>query len=228
MNSSTEALELHHELPDALQEVLSHISAPTGMPRSEVFPPAQSRAPHPSQRTFRAVLHALSEPGTLRPVVDAESGWSIGPAGISVLLALLDSDTSVWMSSEIDLTVRQALRFHTGASLASTPIVADVVLLAGPEELPPLNRFAFGSSLRPESGSTVLIHVADFDSGPEVQLSGPGIECIHTFSPAGFSIELWNTVIEQRGEFPQGVDLLLFTETDIVGIPRSTRIKVAN
>ncbi len=194
----------------------------------ELIPPALSRAPHPSQRTFRAVLHALSEPGTLRPVVDAERGWSIGPAGISVLLALLDSDTSIWMSSEIDPTVRQALRFHTGASLASTPIVADIVLLASPTELPPLNRFAFGSSLRPETGCTVLVRVDDFASGPEVQLSGPGIECTHSFSPAGFSVELWNTVVEQRGEFPQGVDLLLFTETDIVGIPRSTRIKVSN
>jgi alpha-D-ribose 1-methylphosphonate 5-triphosphate synthase subunit PhnH len=189
---------------------------------------ATTRGSHPAQRTFNTVLRALAEPGLPRRVADLEQGWKLNPAGVSVMLSLLDCDTSIWVSPAFDAETSRSIRFATGANTACSQQLADVVLISHPTELPPLDRFAFGTTLRPDNGATVIVQVSDFESGCPVILTGPGIERTRTFLAANMDSALWKTLIPQRGVFPQGVDLLFFSENAVAAIPRSTRITVAD
>ena len=69
-----------------------------------------------AQRTFRAVLTALSEPG--RPIhLDIDlPPLDLAPAAAASLLALADINTTVWLAPNL-FNMRAYLRFHTGAPI---------------------------------------------------------------------------------------------------------------
>jgi alpha-D-ribose 1-methylphosphonate 5-triphosphate synthase subunit PhnH len=185
-----------------------------------------------AQTTFRAVLTALSEPGTIVPLeVELEAPPPLGLAAAAIGLSLLDGDTPLWC----DPTCRAAapsLRFHTGAPLIDAPEQARFALIGDIAQLPSLATFDAGTDEYPDRSATLIIEVATIGSGTAgdkgtLMLRGPGIPDRRRLAigglPAGFAAE-WRA---NHARFPRGVDLILTAGRRLVGLPRSTVIEEA-
>lgn len=180
-----------------------------------------------SQAAFRGCLSALATPGT---VVSLGAGLDelpgLHPAAGALLLALLDQDTRLWLSPGVGSSrIASSLKFHTGCSLAASPGEADFALVAGAEELPPLESFSAGTQEYPERSATIVLEVpAILESG--WRLSGPGIRgetrlCIPSLGD-GF-VRHWE---RNRARFPRGVDLYVSSGERLCGLPRTTHIEI--
>jgi len=179
-----------------------------------------------SQAAFRGCLTALAAPGTIVGLgAGLEPLPGMNSAASALLLSLLDQDTRLWLSPGV-ATSRTAtsLKFHTGCSLAAIPGEADFALVAGVDELPPLDAFSAGSDEYPERSATIVLEVPDIlESG--WRLSGPGVRSEAFVSvPAlgGGFIQQWE---HNRARFPRGVDLYLSCGERLCGLPRTTRIQ---
>lgn len=200
---------------------------------------------HGSQSVFRSVLHAFSHPGRKVTITsDAEVPPQLvasGQAGAaSVLLALLDAQTSLWLSPTVSASgVETWLRFHTGCVVVSDPARAQFVWAASLAELPGLTALDLGTDASPELAATCVIGVPSIDpdlpsggqlaSGQAVwSLQGPGIAQTHTLHIGGLSaterdsFQAWHQA--NHAVFPRGVDVVLTSDTHLCGLPRTTRL----
>ncbi len=190
-----------------------------------------SHEAHGSQRVFRAALQALSHPG--RPVAiehDAEVPRSGHAASAALLLALLDADCRLWLSPALrDSDAAAWLRFHTGCRLVEQPEQAHFAWLAAADALQPLDSFSLGSDSYPDQSTTCVIDVAALHGVPAAtapwRLSGPGIQDAVGLQVDGLPGDFVAQWQANHGIFPRGVDVLLTTAQQIVGLPRTTRIE---
>lgn len=185
-----------------------------------------------SQAVFRAVLQALSHPGTPQAVThDAQVPATGHSAAAAVLLALLDSECTLWLSPR--LAASQAgvwLRFHTGCVLVSTPEEAGFAWVAAGDAMPALTSLQRGTDAYPNQSATCVTEVellapaADGDGDGAWQLTGPGIRHTQPLRVAGLPEDFARQWADNHAAFPRGVDLLLASATHIVGLPRTTTI----
>lgn len=179
-----------------------------------------------SQAAFRGCLSALTTPGTLVNLgVELDSLPGVHAAAGSLLLALLDQDTRLWLSPGVaDSRIATSLKFHTGCSMAAAPGEADFALVAGADELPPLDAFSAGSQEYPERSATVVLQVpAILQSG--WRLSGPGIRGEARLSIPALGDEFLGQWERNRARFPRGIDLYFSSGERLCGLPRTTRIE---
>lgn len=181
-----------------------------------------------AQQVFRATLSALAEPGLPVDVAVDLPGMRVAVAALAVALALLDIDTPLWVSPSIDDTMRAYLRFHTGVRFVPDPHLAAFGLAPSVLELPALAAFNAGTAMSPETSTTVIVGVNNFASGTVATLDGPGFAFARQLAPAGFDINRWSELVINHQRFPAGVDLLLCSDRQVVGLPRSTRITIAD
>ena len=160
---------------------------------------------------------------------------------LPIALALLDQDTSVWLSPELAIPpVVDYLRFHTGCRLATDCGAADFALVHSAQELPGLALFNQGSDEFPERSTAVVLQMTGLGNDPMWELSGPGIEHRRSLSVAPDSPNggLSNTTIggsdfassfalhwkQNHLRFPCGIDLFFASGHQLCALPRSTRI----
>ena len=183
-----------------------------------------------SQAVFRAVLQALSQPGDPVAIVhDAEVPATGHAASAAVLLALLDSECTLWLSPR--LASSQAgvwLRFHTGCVLVDAPEEARFAWVAEGDAMPALASLQRGSDEYPDQSATCVIDVAVLATAEEDagawRLTGPGIRDAQHLHVAGLPEDLCAQWADNHGAFPRGVDVVLATATHIAGLPRTTCI----
>jgi alpha-D-ribose 1-methylphosphonate 5-triphosphate synthase subunit PhnH len=182
-----------------------------------------------AQATFRAVLTALSEPGTvltlaLAPDPAFRPPAPLGLAAAAIALSLLDGDTPLWCDPA-SRGAAPSLRFHTGAPLVEAPEQARFALIAETALLPSLAAFDAGSDEYPDRSATLIIEVASLGEGSTLVLRGPGIPERRTLAvdglPAGFRAE-WRA---NHARFPRGIDVILTAGGRLAGLPRSTLIE---
>ena len=181
-----------------------------------------------AQQVFRATLSALAEPALPVDVAVDLPGMGVTTTALAVALALLDIDTPLWVSSSIDEAMRAYLRFHTGVRFVDDPHEAAFALVPSAAELPRLGVFNAGTAISPEMSTTVIVGVDDFASGTEATLDGPGFASPRRLAPAGFDTDRWRELVINHQRFPVGVDLLVCSTRQVVGLPRSTRITIAD
>ncbi len=191
---------------------------------------------HDAQRAFRAVLNALSRPGISVAVGTSIAALALGPAMAHSLLALTDDDTAVWwQQSDAASTASAAsaapaaarwLRFHTGATVASTPGQAAFAVIQQASRMAPLATFATGQAESPERSTTLLVEVAALDSGPALEWSGPGIRTTQHVRIAGLPLDFWHQWQANHASFPQGVDIIFTCNGLALGLPRTTRVRI--
>lgn len=183
-----------------------------------------------SQVVFRAVLQALSHPGrTVAVEHDAQTPVVGHAASAAVLLALLDSDCTLWLSPRLAASDAGAwLRFHTGCSLVSEAAQARFVWVAQGDVVPPLDSLALGSDIYPDQSATCVVDVlrataTTTDSEGAWHLRGPGIQEVAALQVEGLPDDFAARWAANHAVFPRGVDLVLATAGHIVGLPRTTR-----
>jgi alpha-D-ribose 1-methylphosphonate 5-triphosphate synthase subunit PhnH len=182
-----------------------------------------------AQTTFRAVLAALAEPGTVHGLVfDFEPPAPLGLAAGALALSLLDGDTPLWCDPA-SRAAAASLRFHTGAPLIDAPEHARFALIADATQLPSLATFDAGTDEYPDRSATLIIEVAalgpNLDQGTPLILRGPGIPDRRILKvdglPAGFRAD-WQA---NHARFPRGIDVILTAGGRLAGLPRSTVIE---
>src|SRR5262245_44189862 len=179
-----------------------------------------------AQSTFRSVMDAMARPGTVQRIhaaVGTPAPLMRGTAAIA--LTLFDHDTPVWLDASISATgdVGKWLKFHSSAPVIADCSASHFAVIGDARELPPLDRFAFGSSEYPDRSTTLILQVDSLTSGPAYELRGPGID-----GAAVLQATIAGNLFEQLGVnadlFPRGVDVVLVHDDAIVAIPRTTRL----
>ena len=199
-------------------------------PDLNTLPPGFDHEAFGSQAVFRAALEALSHPG--RPV-DMPIGAAIPRHGhltaAVLLLGLLDADTRLWLSPSLAASDAAAwLRFHTGCSLVTDVSQAQFCWFAQGEAWPDLADLNPGTDTWPDQSATCVVEVESLrDDTPGWTLQGPGIAGERQLQvrgmPAGFESQ-WQ---DNHARFPRGIDVFLASPTQIVGLPRTTRLHQA-
>lgn len=179
-----------------------------------------------AQVSFRRVLDAMARPGRLQSIdVVTRGPTELHGAATAIALTLFDQDTPVWLSPSLTgIGVRTFLGFHCGCPFVADPERARFALVHGWTELPRLDTLDAGTDHYPDRSCTVILQTDGFESGPDIELRGPGIAAVQRIRlaavPATF-IEWWGC---NREQFPRGIDLILVHAQQVVGVPRTTRM----
>jgi alpha-D-ribose 1-methylphosphonate 5-triphosphate synthase subunit PhnH len=179
------------------------------------------------QAVFRQALNALSLPGrpVLLPLVAPVPLQGHGASAL-LLLALLDSDCTLWLSPSLANSEAQSwLRFHTGCRCVSDPAQARFLWLAAQDTWPMLGSINLGSDEYPDQSATCVMEVASFqtDEGRVWTFEGPGVNGQMQLAIEGLPQDFDAQWSDNHAAFPRGVDVFLASQTHVVGLPRSTR-----
>ena len=180
-----------------------------------------------AQSTFRSVMDAMARPGSVQriaSVAGAPGAMMRGTAAIA--LTLFDHDTPIWLDSLLSATpdVARWLKFHTSAPVVTDSSIASFALVGDPENLPGLDRFAFGSNEYPDRSTTLILQVESLTDGVVVELRGPGIDGAATLRASIQPRDLFERLAVNATLFPRGIDVVLVHDDSIVAIPRTTRL----
>jgi len=180
--------------------------------------PVQTAAGRRNQETFTALLNAMSQPGAVQLLHG-------GAALTQIAAALLDLEVSAYTADE---TLQPCLR-ETGAALKPareaqylffSSLDADALGAVGSAQV--------GSPLNPHQAATLVVSVRlNAGEGQLWSLTGPGIPgeaAIQVGAPAAL-LDAFLT-LRERQNFPLGWDVFLIDGLQVVGLPRSTRIRV--
>lgn len=181
-----------------------------------------------AQRTFRAVLEALSRPGVPVPLAGIDTAPApMEPTLAAAALSLLDHETSVYLAPPLAIeSVRRYIAFHTGAPIVSEPGEADFVIALADRDIPDVLQLKAGTAEYPDASATLLLGISGFGTGLPVRLSGPGIAETCEFSSGDLTDDFWTHARKNHTRFPLGVDVILCGPESVVGLPRSTSIAV--
>lgn len=184
-----------------------------------------------AQQVFRSLLKAMSEPGVIEKLDQAEALDTLCPAGFASCLALLDAATKIFLNGSFatDLVAKN-LSFHTGCRLTQTISDADFVLCRA-DQLPQLDQLKLGSAEYPDRGCTLLVQVDQLSDTalPEsavLHLQGPGIPERRILSVVSLPAALISYLTERPDPFPLGLDIVLLADNAITAIPRTTLVEV--
>jgi alpha-D-ribose 1-methylphosphonate 5-triphosphate synthase subunit PhnH len=168
-------------------------------------------------RAFRAILDAMSRPGTIVRLSGAFAPAPASPAMAAALLVLADATTPVHLAGRHDTpALRQWLAFHTGAPQSPRDHAA---FGAGDwADLLPLSDWNPGSEDYPDRSATLIVALERLDNDG-ARLAGPGIEAESRLSLPDLAPLVWNA-----RRFPLGLDLIFTCGDRLAALPRTTRV----
>jgi alpha-D-ribose 1-methylphosphonate 5-triphosphate synthase subunit PhnH len=179
-----------------------------------------------AQSTFRSVMDAMARPGTVSRIsAAAGTPASLMRGTAAIALTLFDHDTPVWLDVIMSATpdIGRWLKFHTSAPVIAEPSASHFAVIGDARDVPPLDRFAFGSSEYPDRSTTLIVQVDSLTTGPAWELRGPGIDGSAVLQ-ATIQGNLFEQLAVNAALFPRGVDVVLVHDDMIVAIPRTTRL----
>ncbi len=178
-----------------------------------------------AQRSFRAALKALAGPGVIHTLQAAQRPPALDgldSATHALCLALLDIDTALWLAPAFDTpAIRANLAFHCGCPIVTERRHARFALL-DESQLHDLSGFDLGNDRYPDQSCTLLIQLPSLGGGSSMSWQGPGIESENKVA-LPLSDTFWNQR-EQHNDFPRGLDVFFLASSDLLGLPRSTRV----
>lgn len=178
-----------------------------------------------SQRAFRLILKALSEPGVEVALPGGPVWGALNAASTAVLLTLADRETPLQLSDTLKSEqVLTNIRFHTGAPLASQQQDICLALWDSQLQATDLATLPHGSEISPEFGTTLMVQIAALTGGSRLRLCGPGIEKQREISPQ-LPPALLNYLLERPQRFPLGLDVVLTCGERLLALPRTTRVE---
>lgn len=178
-----------------------------------------------AQYSFRRILKALSEPGSVVTLPKMPGFGILGSASACVLLTLIDQDTPLWISPQLnDETLRQNLRFHTGAVLTEDPGSVSFALAEGSLDSATLLAFPCGDEMSPELATSVIVQVDSLEGGQPLLLRGPGIEQDRVIAPQ-LPESVSQYLLNRPHRFPLGLDFMFTCGEQLLALPRTTRVE---
>lgn len=177
-----------------------------------------------SQRVFRCLLQAASQPGKLFTLPPFECG-----ALEALGRTLLDHEVSFRAIGDEAIETGERLAGITGAR--AVPIAeADFALISGGDSAGAVLTLKRGELERPEWGATAIYTVEELSNTGSLalKLTGPGVPGARTLGIEGLSATEVEGIRESRRDYPLGVDVYLVDGAGrVAGLPRSTRLEVS-
>lgn len=169
------------------------------------------------QRAFRALMTAFSFPGRRQPLPLCSD--ATGPTRIAAVLC--DNEVSL---ADPDQLIQPADIRRLGIREAG-PESAEFIIADGSRA--PTFEPALGSLAEPEQGATLIVRVASLESSNDfpLMLEGPGIQDTQALAVSGLNSQWLAERTRWNRNFPMGVDLILVDDTQVVALPRTTRIR---
>ncbi|MCC3719594.1 phosphonate C-P lyase system protein PhnH [Rouxiella badensis] len=178
-----------------------------------------------AQFSFRRILKALSEPGSIVALPEMSGFGVLDSASACVLLTLIDQDTPLWISPRLnDDVLRQNLRFHTGAVLTEDPSSVSFALAEGSLDSATLLAFPCGDEMSPELATSVIVQVESLEGGKPLRLLGPGIEQSRVIS-VRLPDAVTQYLLNRPHRFPLGLDFMFTCGEQLLALPRTTRVE---
>jgi len=180
-----------------------------------------------SQSAFRSVLDAMSHPGKIVSVAGIEEApYPLNKATAAICLSLVDFETPLWTDSEIASSGAAVnfLRFHCGCPIAADAQHAKTALISVGTELTSFKRFYIGTDERPDLSVTLIVQVKSLSNDDGVVLTGPSINGKRWLNVEGLSPEFWDELRANYLLYPRGLDIILVADTQIVCLPRTTKV----
>lgn len=186
-----------------------------------------------ARRTFRALLDAVSRPGTM---VWLHADADVEPVVLPALaLADIEITVSVVGDPERARGLARLLRRSTGAAIAE-PASADLVIALGGFAAGTVGSMRRGDATHPESGARLILEAARVVTDPtsgggsnrvDLWLIGPGARSGRLVSIEGVAAEVFELLQVANAEHPAGIDTWIVAgDGTCVGIPRSCRIEI--
>ncbi len=181
-----------------------------------------------SQRVFRAILDAMSHPGTIVALtLPMAAPPPFCAATAAAALTLADYETALWLDATASTPAAlDYLRFHCGCPLADAGDGSAIAIIADPAAMPPLAAFQSGSDDYPDRSTTLIIQLPALSGGEKWFLRGPGIADVATFAPAGLPAAFPDWIRDNHALFPCGVDTIFTCGSSLAALPRSTRWEI--
>ncbi len=182
------------------------------------------------QGVFRVVMDAMARPGTIRSLESAISGVKppspLSPAAGALALTLCDADTSVWLTPALRQSASKVwIAFHTGSPLTEQKAETRFAFVEKGGVVPGFGQFALGTQEYPDRSSTLVLEVDALSGGVSFTATGPGIRDAVEFSPRGLPDVFPALWAENRALFPRGVDLILVAGSELLCLPRTTKLE---
>lgn len=189
-----------------------------------------------SQSHFRAILHAMSRPGTISGLdrVELTSAERLNSASAMVAFALLNADASFHLVNMSDIDA-EYLSANTRAG--AVPIEEAAFIFTGGEEPPAtLEGANCGSLAYPDTGATIVIQVDALSPSPlpggglKLMLEGPGVNGRSCVYVRALSTDLLLALQARNAEFPLGIDAIVTCDDGgagrpcVLGIPRTAKV----
>jgi alpha-D-ribose 1-methylphosphonate 5-triphosphate synthase subunit PhnH len=183
-----------------------------------------------SQRVFRALLTAQSQPGRVVAVEGVAGPQPLCPATVALLLTLADRDTPLWLDLDPlqGNAVSAYLRFHCGCPIVASSLDAVFTVLTRPALMPELTAFALGSDEYPDRSATLIVQVDALLENQGRCLTGPGIAGERRLRVEGLPGFFWSRWRSNHALFPRGVDVILTQADRLAALPRSVRVAEEN
>jgi alpha-D-ribose 1-methylphosphonate 5-triphosphate synthase subunit PhnH len=178
-----------------------------------------------SQAAFRLVMDAMAQPGHIVDLGHSvQAPAPLEPAAAAVLATLADYDTLVWFGDNGTDAAASWLTFHTGTAVTKDPSTASFAVLSKNSPVSGWRTFAMGSLSYPDRSATLLLPVESLCDGTPLTIRGPGIETAATIAPRGLPDGFTETMAINAARFPLGFDLLMTCGSELLALPRTTRL----
>jgi alpha-D-ribose 1-methylphosphonate 5-triphosphate synthase subunit PhnH len=188
---------------------------------TDVFLPGFADPVAGAQSTFRAVLDAMSRPGSVHTAgKNLTPPAPLDPATAAVLLALVDGECPVALDPAA-ASARAWIAFHCGAMFDGPARFALAL------SCPDFSTLPAGTHEAPEDSCTVILQVRALGTGAKFRVSGPGLRTPGIFAVDGLPQDFVARWQANHALFPRGVDLILCAATQIVALPRSAQLEEA-
>ena len=174
-----------------------------------------------AQATFRAVLDAMSAPGSLHAAgVGLSAPAPLCPAIAALLLTMIDGEAPLAIDAA-SAAAQDWIGFHCGA-VFTVPAHASFALAMACPDLATLHA---GSDEGPEEACTLLLQVQALGTGTHYRLTGPGLQTPATLGVAGLPDDFAARWAANHGLYPRGVDIILCAGTTLAALPRSVAVE---
>lgn len=181
---------------------------------------------HHAQQSFRALLTALAEPGTVQTIASDIQFHGISRATTAAILTLCDHTTPLYISQHLaSPALLENIAFHTSAPITQEKSQAEFALLQV-QEFEDISEYRLGSESQPQLSCTFLLQCQHTESPLTLSLSGPGIDQARNCQINGLTDAQVAMLQVNHQQFPQGYDCFFFHNNQVTALPRSTAIEL--
>lgn len=186
--------------------------------------PSESYQDKRERHVFSLIMESFSRPGNWNRI---ECGLSNQEDTLFLIASsLFDSTCSIW-SPNSDQTILDHLSTLDCQRL-QTSEQCDFFIVSDEHDFPlsELGKLSVGTLLEPHISPTLIINIRD-TKAIQAHISGPGIQNEISISLPYVDHSFWS-IRNDKCTYPLGWDILFYSTSQMMGIPRSTIINLDN